>query len=176
MTLKHDFKRFDELALPTDDHNLALFRVHFLVMNALYDIKNDLQDGFELYISPLAIFLKQNGEPVLSGGKQALQEQDDNQANADTLSEYYLKWDNLTQADSAEIDKLLSGFWQRYLAFDRKTEALKMLNLPLGANWPLVKKTYRSLANKHHPDKGGSAQRFIEMREAYEILRACLLN
>jgi len=33
-----------------------------------------------------------------------------------------------------------------------------------------IKKAYRSLAHKHHPDKGGDATRFQQVKEAYEVL------
>jgi curved DNA-binding protein CbpA len=34
-----------------------------------------------------------------------------------------------------------------------------------------VKKAFVRLARIHHPDKGGSAERFRRVREAYEVLR-----
>jgi len=33
-----------------------------------------------------------------------------------------------------------------------------------------IKKAYRSLASKHHPDKGGNTARFQEIQEAYSVL------
>lgn len=33
-----------------------------------------------------------------------------------------------------------------------------------------IKKAYRSLANKHHPDKGGDTQKFQELSQAYDTL------
>src|SRR5574340_1167380 len=33
-----------------------------------------------------------------------------------------------------------------------------------------IKKAFRNLARKHHPDAGGSEERFKEINEAYEVL------
>mmetsp|Transcript_19592 Transcript_19592/g.45550 ORF Transcript_19592/g.45550 Transcript_19592/m.45550 type:complete len:350 (-) Transcript_19592:290-1339(-) len=44
------------------------------------------------------------------------------------------------------------------------------LELPKGASSAEIKKAYRRLAWSHHPDKGGSQERFKEISFAYEVL------
>ncbi len=46
----------------------------------------------------------------------------------------------------------------------------KLLGLARNATKEEVKKAYRSLAHKFHPDKGGDEKRFKEINEAYQIL------
>jgi molecular chaperone DnaJ len=45
-----------------------------------------------------------------------------------------------------------------------------ILGVPRNASKDEVKKAYRGLAHKYHPDKGGDEQRFKEINEAYQIL------
>jgi molecular chaperone DnaJ len=44
------------------------------------------------------------------------------------------------------------------------------LGVPKSATADEIKKAYRRLARKHHPDAGGSEEKFKEIGEAYEIL------
>ncbi|MBI4123147.1 MAG: molecular chaperone DnaJ [Parcubacteria group bacterium] len=46
----------------------------------------------------------------------------------------------------------------------------KILGIAKGASEEDVKKAYRRLAHKYHPDKGGDTGRFKEISEAYQIL------
>lgn len=45
-----------------------------------------------------------------------------------------------------------------------------ILGVPRGASADDVKKAFRKQARKHHPDAGGSEERFKEINEAYEVL------
>ena len=47
---------------------------------------------------------------------------------------------------------------------------LARLDLPFDADERDVKKRFRELAKKHHPDTGGDASKFIELMNAYESL------
>ncbi len=46
----------------------------------------------------------------------------------------------------------------------------KILGIDKKATEQEIKKAYRKLAQKHHPDAGGDAQKFKEATEAYEVL------
>jgi DnaJ-class molecular chaperone len=46
----------------------------------------------------------------------------------------------------------------------------KILGLSVGATDDEIKKAYRKLAMKHHPDRGGSEEQFKDIATAYEIL------
>ena len=46
----------------------------------------------------------------------------------------------------------------------------KILGVPRNAKADEIKKAYRKLARKHHPDAGGDEAKFKEINEAYEVL------
>lgn len=45
-----------------------------------------------------------------------------------------------------------------------------LLGVPRDANADAIKRAFRRAASVHHPDKGGDAGKFAEVRAAYELL------
>lgn len=52
-----------------------------------------------------------------------------------------------------------------------ETDYYKTLGLKRNASDDDIKKAYRKLAGKHHPDKGGKEEEFKKIQKAYEILK-----
>merc|ERR1719223_581163 len=50
------------------------------------------------------------------------------------------------------------------------TKLYDLLGVEKDADAKTIKKAYRKLAVKHHPDKGGDEQKFKEISAAYEVL------
>ena len=46
----------------------------------------------------------------------------------------------------------------------------KTLGIEKNATQDEIKKAFRKLAHEHHPDKGGNAEKFKEVSEAYSVL------
>ena len=46
----------------------------------------------------------------------------------------------------------------------------EILGVARGASAAEIKKAFRAKAKQHHPDKGGEAQTFKKINEAYEVL------
>lgn len=148
-------------------NDLALFQKHFLIMNALYYLQEELvAEQWHLHISPLKIFLSPISEVASSAVSEDLE--------PPALKAYYGDLKNLEDTDEQGVQALLTGFWQRYLASDKRLEAYQRLELPVDASWLEVKQAYRRLAKQYHPDHGGDASRFIEVRAAYEVLEQVL--
>ncbi|MFM7085573.1 MAG: DnaJ domain-containing protein [Cyanobium sp.] len=53
---------------------------------------------------------------------------------------------------------------------DPRLEALWLLGLEAGAGPEAIKRAYRQLAKRHHPDLGGDAEAFLRLDAAYRLL------
>jgi len=147
---------------------LSLFRKHFLVMNALYELHDELlPQGLYLHISALAIQLK---EVSHSDSDQRVLSTD---AAFEKLSRYYRDWQHFIKTDDSEVAALLQQFWNKFLALEEKTESLSCLELDATADWPDIQQQYRRLCQQYHPDKGGDVLYFMQIRQAYDNLK-CL--
>ncbi|MGL4249177.1 MAG: DNA-J related domain-containing protein [Aeromonas sp.] len=146
-----------------DDEQLQLFRVNFLIMNALYQLQAELYEaGWWLGISTLDIRLEPLAENPEASRAFALGEH---------LRSYYLDWPIFWQTDRAEVEALLNRFWRTYDREGHKAEALALLDLAEGASQEAIRRRWRELALQHHPDRGGNAETFIRIRWAWECLR-----
>ena len=143
------------------DEQLQLFRLNFLIMNALYQLQAELHgEGWWLMISTLDIRL----EPLATReGACAL-------AQGEALRSYYLDWQVFWQTDREEVEALLNRFWRAYDGAGHRAEALALFELTADASQETVRRRWRELALQHHPDRGGDAETFIRMRWAWECL------
>ena len=55
-------------------------------------------------------------------------------------------------------------------------KALEVLELPVLISLKDLRKRYRQLARKHHPDNGGSEEAMHSINEAYALLRGYMEN
>ncbi|TCV82334.1 DNA-J related domain-containing protein [Sulfurirhabdus autotrophica] len=157
-----DHTGFTEIA---DQGHLALFQKHFMVMNALYQLQNSLwnEEQLTLKISPLQIQLHPCDRQG-NLGSLAL-------AESTALRSYYLDWHNFKNTSEEEVSALLHNFWRRFINTDDRAAAMQALNLKFGASADEITRRYRELAAIHHPDKGGTQETFIHIRQAFEVLR-----
>ena len=146
------------------DNDLGLFKKNFLMMNGLYQLQRSLweEECLVLCIATLDIRLLPLDE---RGHNPDLPEQ------ADPMRDYYLDWRHYHETTQEEVSDLLASFWLRQDGGVRQG-ALATLQLPDNASERQIKQRYQKLAQQHHPDRGGDQARFMEIRAAYEMLRA----
>lgn len=161
-------------ATTTVSAELALFRKHFVLMNALYQLHERLWDeGVHLHISPLLIRMEslsadQRTETGESSGYGADVSTDHRHG---ALRAYYLDWRHFQESTDESVTALLDSFWRGYQHAGDHRAALNTLGLDADQKrWPEIKQAYQRQARRHHPDRGGDSQRFQAIREAYETL------
>lgn len=147
---------------------LSLFRCHFLIFNALYRLQylSHYHQRYQLNISSVLIE-KQPYSKQHSSSTKALDQHD-------PLALFYTDISQLTQTKEQDVSRLLDTFWQEYLCPSRKQKALSCLELSTVPNnkidFTLIKKQYRRLIMKHHPDRGGSSEKMIAIHQALQCL------
>jgi len=141
-------------------NKLPLFQMHFLLFHVLYRLRDELwmQQCGHLRITPLNIQLQ-----TYQAGTAALTEHD-------ALRDYYLDIQHLYETTEAQVQEHLSWFWQKFSASEQRQQALQTLELSEPVDYPAIKRRYRQLAAKHHPDRGGDNAQFQAINQAMDIL------
>ena len=144
---------------------LTLFKKHFLIMNALYKLQDfyHREHAKKLLISATKIHLTEHAKGISS-------QQLSPDCSEAKLKTYYLDWSNLVDMDQGAVEKLLDDFWSKFFALDKRQESLELLGLASTASEKEIKSRFKYLAAQHHPDRGGDAETFIQIRLAYETL------
>ncbi|MCG7542279.1 molecular chaperone DnaJ [Pseudoalteromonas sp. CO348] len=154
-----------------EDENKNLFKRNFLIMNALYQLQQEVfAEGQYLHVEALNIYLV----PQLDKHPLALD---------DPLRSYYLDWQHY-ETSSEEVSVLLDNFWQQF-TFSGARQQLAIKHDELNAiktRWQLpedydrrmLSQCWRKLALTHHPDKSGDEETFKRLMNEYEILKQAL--
>ncbi|NIV37905.1 MAG: DnaJ domain-containing protein, partial [Anaerolineae bacterium] len=86
------------------------------------------------------------------------------------LRDYYLDLSQLEGMDAQRVADLIAQFWTRHQAQDARADALATLGLRDPVDAPTIKQTYRRLAMRHHPDRGGDAAQLQAIHQAMQTL------
>jgi len=162
-------KKHNHIQLEPDGFHdtMKLFRIHFLLFHRLYQLKDELhatQQG-SLNIHTLSIrFL-----PYKESTAALVME--------DPLRAYYLDFNNLKDTKEKELDEMLASFWTSLGRLESKSnlcpkrqQALDLLELDSSATDKEVKRAWRRLAMKHHPDRGGDEEQIKALNHAVSLL------
>ncbi len=179
--LKHSSLGFKEYELMTElqentnffselGRNTSLFKKHFFLFHHLYVLAESLKEqNLQLEISALSIKLHKK---PLTSDLESESHVAEYRGEIVELHNFYLNSDNLNLPDN-EVQDMLALFWKKYLALDKKMDAIKCFGLEETNNLSRsqIKKRYNQLASQHHPDKGGDKLEFMQIKEAYEQLK-----
>lgn len=139
---------------------LSIFRAHFLLFHILYGLRDQLwqaQQG-HLSIHPLRIQLF-----PYCAAQAGL-------AVPDSLRSYYLDLTHLEKTSAAQVQEMLNSFFVTLQRSDGRTQALAALGLQDPVEDNVIKQTYRRLAMRHHPDRGGDTQKLQVINDAVQRL------
>ena len=159
-----EYKLLDKNALRD---SLSLFQTHFILFHCLYLLKDKLHTSGhgELLISATQIKLVAQSASGIDI------------TDADPLRDYYLEWSHFSKTSTSDVDDLLDSFWrtmntERQASEQEVAEALCIMNFsPDSTPTRLqIKRRYKALQHKYHPDKGGSVTRSQSLTDAYQIL------
>lgn len=143
---------------------LVLFRVHFLLFHVLYTLRERLWQERQslLEIGPLKIVLHPHGTEAA---------RNHHLDRRDPLREYYLNPDHLDNTSTEEVTKLLDGFWLRSGCDPHRRHALDVLGLRDPVDIKTIRRRYRRLVMRHHPDRGGQTHYLQSINAAMAYLR-----
>lgn len=140
--------------------SLVMFQIHFIVFHALYRLRDRVRqlESNDLDLNPVCIRLRSYAR-----SDAAL-------AEYDALYDYYMDVENLAGTRTEDVDEMLERFWSRLDNSERRIEALKELELKDPVSNETIRKQYRRLAMKHHPDRGGEMEKLQRINAAVSIL------
>ncbi|WED24393.1 DnaJ domain-containing protein [Vibrio sp. JC009] len=166
-TLAASLGQLDIMPVLDQSAEKDLFKRNFLIMNALYQLQEDLHP--DVYVQVEAMDIRLIRTDI---------NKKDSVSNDDPLRDYYTNWANY-EAEEGEVRRLLRDFWTRYrrhvgsssISVSR-TEALRIFELREDAKPAEIRKRWRALALKWHPDRDkGNAEKFRKYCEAWTVLK-----
>lgn len=151
-----------------DTHKL--YQIHFLTFHCLHQLQARYlqQKKYHLHIHTLRIQRiryqsRHNMLPTLEH---------------DSTSDYYLDLNNLINTSQEDVQNLLNTFWDAYIDWSSIKNSLAILEININRIEEIemtdVKRNYKKLALLHHPDRGGSHEKIIEINRAYKQIKQFL--
>lgn len=139
---------------------LGLFRSHFLLFHVLYRLRDRWRRGGsgDIEIDPVCIRPGPCPPSRPAVGPH------------DALRTYYLDLNNLEDTDATDVARMLQGFDVELRRREQRARAMATLELTDPFDAATVRRQYRRLAMRHHPDRGGDAERLQAIHQALRTL------
>jgi DnaJ-domain-containing protein 1 len=78
---------------------------------------------------------------------------------------------NFYKLDERTATAFVNGTWEILAHYEDYRRSFNVLDLPESADLPMIKKRFRQLAKRYHPDRGvTSNEKFHEINNAYQLL------
>ncbi len=177
----------------SDAPALTLYQNHFVLFHILYRLQKRFRaENRHLFIHFMRIFLTRypdagrcrfydehagrfcGAETMADGDYCPFHRRNIGDRELDALSDryFYLDSRNYYNLDETAAESFLTGTWEILNNYPAYQESFAVLGLPETSDLGLIKKRFRTLAMKHHPDRGAASHdRFNEINRAYRLLR-----
>lgn len=190
-----------KLAIPefdiADAAPLALYQNHFILFHILYRLKDEFYEERKyLHIhfmrTSLADYPPEGkcrffeehtgmfcGTPCGGKGFCEFHSAKSRENELDELSDKYFYFDrkNFNALDAETAKAFIDGTWEILAHYNDYEKSFAVLGLPRSAGITDVKKKFRTLAKKFHPDHGEeSHEKFNEINRAYRLLMKLMRN
>jgi len=145
-----------------------LYPVHFLLFHVLYRLRDQIAlEGESLNISPLRLSI---GQMLTRTESTALPD------STDALREFYLDLSQYFLSEAA-IREMMDNFWAGNTLsrpeHSEAAEAARTLGFDeLPGQFATVKKRFRKLVMRAHPDRGGDTGEIQQLNQAFSVLKA----
>jgi len=171
---------------------LMLYRCHFLLFHLLYRLQEDFySEGKYLFIHFMRIFLTDYPDPGMcrfyeehtgtfcKAGCRGQESYCDfhlpkmeNYALDELSAKYfYLDTENFFRVDEKSAGAFMEGAWEILRHYKDYEKSLRILGICGTPDREGIKKKFRELAKKHHPDMGAvSHEKFNEINRACRFL------
>ncbi|MBN2546799.1 MAG: DnaJ domain-containing protein [Spirochaetes bacterium] len=178
--------------------SLTLYQSHFMLFYLLYNLQNEFyKENKYLHIHFMRTFLAEYPDKnkcrfyneYLGNFCNDKCQNDDiycnfhlkkmGQSNLENLSSkyFYLDKSNYYKIDKDNAEELINGAWEVLANYEDYKKSFQILDLPETADLSMIKKRYKYLAKKYHPDcinfespEINLDKKFNEINNAYRYL------
>ncbi len=184
------------IAFPQNDissiDSLALYQNHFLLFHVLYKLQEDFyREGKYLFVHFMRTFLvdypekgdcrfydEYTGRFCMAAcphekGYCDFHLKKIGELEIEELSTryFYLDSQNFERLDRETAEAFITGAWETLKYYDEYKKSFDVLGLSETADINMIKRRFRTLAKKYHPDLGEkSHEKFNEINRAYQLL------
>ena len=170
---------------------LELYQNHFLLFCLLYELQNEFYDtGKYLHIHFMRTFLydyPRKGEcrffneelmgfchENTSGDNEYCEyhrKRFENEVESLSIKYFYLDRENFSRLDRESAESFINGAWEILGNYEEYKKSFAILDLPESSSIETIKRQFKVLAKRHHPDHGESShKKFNEINRAYRLL------
>jgi hypothetical protein len=171
--------------------SLKLYQSHFVLFHLLYKLQDEFYaEGKYLHIHFMRTFLISYPEIGLcryydeQSGKFCKAEclldklyckfhfgKYENEIETLSIKYFYLDIDNYNNLNDKTADDFINGSWEILLNYKEFQRSFEILELPQSSSLDMIKKQFKILAKKFHPDHGETSHnKFNEINRAYRFL------